>query len=285
MLDSFTLSVLEYACEIWSAGVHHQELERIQLRFFKTMLGVKDSTATAAIYTELGRFPLHIRSKVRIIKYWIRLSKCQSNFVLSKCFNMSKKLDDLGYKSWFSNVRKILIECDLLFYLDEGVDTTNCIKDVKLFLYTDFINTCMQSLNSFPILRSYVKFKFDFRLESYLLTLIDSKLRKVISKFRLSSHNLNIEAGRHTKPKTPLELRLCTKCTSGVVETELHFLLECDNYNHLRGDFFKVIKHIDPSILQGNNDEVFIKILSSKEEQVIFSLAKYLSKSFKTRKD
>ena len=53
LFDSLTLSVLEYACEIWSAGKHHDQLERIQLRFFKTMLGFKDSTATAAVYSEL----------------------------------------------------------------------------------------------------------------------------------------------------------------------------------------------------------------------------------------
>ena len=56
----------------------------------------------------------------------------------------------------------------------------------------------MQDLYNFPVLRSYIKFKTDFRLESYLLIIKDNKLRKLLSKFRLSSNNLQVELGRHT---------------------------------------------------------------------------------------
>ena len=61
LFDSFVLSVLEYASEIWSQGKELLKIERIQLRFFKHMLGVKDSTSTLALYSELGRFPLHLQ--------------------------------------------------------------------------------------------------------------------------------------------------------------------------------------------------------------------------------
>ena len=35
---------------------------------------------------------------------------------------------------------------------------------------------------------------------------------KYIAGFRLSAHNLPIERGRYTKPKTPRNLRMCTLC-------------------------------------------------------------------------
>ena len=46
----------------------------------------------------------------------------------------------------------------------------------------------------------------------------------VISKLRASSHILEIERGRYTKPKVPPHLRLYKLCN---VEDEEHFVTEC----------------------------------------------------------
>ena len=54
-----------------------------------------------------------------------------------------------------------------------------------------------------------------------------------MARFRTSCHSLAIETGRYTIPPTPPEHRLCTYCTSGKVDDELHFITECchlDNY-------------------------------------------------------
>ena len=40
-------------------------------------------------------------------------------------------------------------------------------------------------------------------METYLYHVKKSKYRITNAKFRLSSHTLKIERGRHTKPKTP----------------------------------------------------------------------------------
>ncbi len=45
--------------------------------------------------------------------------------------------------------------------------------------------------------------------------------RKVIAKLRCSSHNLEVERGRHKKK--PAEERLCQMCSEGAVENEAHF--------------------------------------------------------------
>ena len=64
LFDSFVSPVLEYGCEIWSKGKKIEEIEKIQLKFLKMILGVKRSTCTNAVYAEIGRFPVHIRYKV-----------------------------------------------------------------------------------------------------------------------------------------------------------------------------------------------------------------------------
>ena len=46
--------------------------------------------------------------------------------------------------------------------------------------------------------------------------------RRVASKFRMGNHNLKIETGRLTIPKTPEDLRICDHCHQNSVENELH---------------------------------------------------------------
>ena len=49
--------------------------------------------------------------------------------------------------------------------------------------------------------------------------------RKLITKYRISDHNLLIEKGRYFK--IPREERLCKKCKK--IEDETHFILYCEN--------------------------------------------------------
>ena len=69
VFDSFVSSILNYGCEIWGY-TKSKELERIHLKFCKQLLGVKTSTCNmAAVYGELGRYPLFVNRYTRIIKY------------------------------------------------------------------------------------------------------------------------------------------------------------------------------------------------------------------------
>ena len=65
--------------------------------------------------------------------------------------------------------------------------------------------------------------------------------RIAINIFRLGNHKLRIETGRHTIPKTPLNLRICYFCHSNEVENEIHFLFSCQLYDSLRLNFFNDI--------------------------------------------
>ena len=48
-------------------------LEKIQLRFCKLLLKLKSSTPNYMIYVELGRFPIEIDIKIRMVSFWVRL--------------------------------------------------------------------------------------------------------------------------------------------------------------------------------------------------------------------
>ena len=57
--------------------------------------------------------------------------------------------------------------------------------------------------------------------------------RIIITKWRLSSHNLKIETGRYTKPPTRRDERVCSECTS-VVEDEHHVVFQCPLYRNVQ---------------------------------------------------
>ena len=86
----------------------------------------------------------------------------------------------------------------------------------------------MQCLYQFPVFRfgkiyrTYGLLKTDIGIEKYIKETSNPIRRKILTKFRLSNHCLNIEKGRHNK--TPKEFRYCPFCPTHV-ETEIHFLV------------------------------------------------------------
>jgi hypothetical protein len=88
-------------------------------------------------------------------------------------------------------------------------------------------------------LRTYKHFKSSPSLENYLLEISDVQKRKEFTKLRISSHQLQIELGRYTKPrKTPVENRICKLCNSQEVENEEHFVMSCTLYENARTTLF-----------------------------------------------
>ena len=61
--------ILLYGCETWGFG-KNDIIERIHQIFCKLQLHVKTSTPNVMVYGELGRYPIDIDIKVRMITYW-----------------------------------------------------------------------------------------------------------------------------------------------------------------------------------------------------------------------
>jgi hypothetical protein len=72
MFDSMIEPILLYGSELWGYE-NLKVIEQIQLKFCKRILKVRNTTPNFMIYGELGRFPLEIRVKLRIIAFWSKL--------------------------------------------------------------------------------------------------------------------------------------------------------------------------------------------------------------------
>ena len=78
----------------------------------------------------------------------------------------------------------------------------------------------------------YCIFKYTFNLEPYLDIITNKRFKIALSRFRLSSHNLEIERGRYHN--IDRENIICKFCNLKAIENEFHFLLICPLYRDIR---------------------------------------------------
>ena len=76
-----------------------------------------------------------------------------------------------------------------------------------------------------------------------------TKFSQALSRLRVSSHRLEIEAGRWVRPHSiPINYRNCLVCQ--VLEDEFHFILECQMYTELRRKYILSYYYRRPSMLK-----------------------------------
>ena len=193
-----------------------------------------------------------------------------------------------GYQTWVTNVVKLfqyykMGDCTEVVSLSTK-EAVLILKEFKKRWYVSFVEKWKLDLVKCPILRTYRLFKTEFGMESYLKCIKDFKLRRCLSQFRMSSHTLEIERGRHSKVKVPEQDRLCKFCNIGAIENESHFLLHCCRYMEERITLFTLLLQQQQStILIENCDESFINIMNVQDEKILFSICKYIQKCFKMR--
>ena len=82
-------------------------------------------------------------------------------------------------------------------------DPDKMVNKTILKLYTNEQKKIINAINNTevnPKLRTYKLFKTDYRFEPYLNLNLPKKTYNNIARFRISSHNLKIEKGRHETP-------------------------------------------------------------------------------------
>ena len=239
LFDTLVRPILCYGAEVWGFSKFHNQ-ERVHLQFCKKLLGVKRVTQNEFVYGELGRVSLQVTIHLSIIKYWLKILECENVKYIRYVYDFM--LSELERKpntvNWASNVKDLLSSMGYYeVWIAQGVGNKNAfLSDMKTRLKDNFVQNWSSRIDDSDRARFYCLFK-NFNYQTYLDHLKVNKFRVALSKFRVSSHRLEIEVGRWTKPnKTPIENRKCRIC--GTVEDEFHFLFECPLYIDLR------IKHI-----------------------------------------
>ena len=106
--------------------------------------------------------------------------------------------------------------------------------------------------------------------------------RRILFQLRSCSLPIAIETGRYSRPKTPINERLCKFCQSDSVEGETHFLLECELYTDLRHSLFVKASEVDANFMNLHTNEKLKFLMQTKDIQ--FHLGATVSKMFNRRK-
>ena len=114
-----------------------------------------------------------------------------------------------------------------------------------------------------------------FELSDYLMRISNVKCTNIISKLRLSAHNLAIERGRHQNVER--RLRKCIYCDINEIEDKFHFVIVCPKYTYLRNKYINKYYINRPSMFK------FVKLLNSTNVKTLNNLAIFCNKAFKVR--
>ena len=123
-------------------------------------------------------------------------------------------------------------------------------------------------------LRTYAIFKTIFQKEKYLSVIQDVSIRKCFMSFRISSHKLEIERGRHKR--LSVEKRVCIYCNSNTVEDEKHFIFECSLYDSLRQNFFTEIKNLCKHFSNLSQEARLIWLMTNECDEIIILFSRYI---------
>jgi hypothetical protein len=162
--------------------------------------------------------------------------------------------------------------------LAQTIGNANVFLSVfKQSLHDTFIQTWEGRLNESSRALFYNSIRY-FTFQPYLQLCKFSKFRQSLTRLRVSSHRLEVEAGRWNKPtSTPYNERKCKHCN--LLENEYHFVLVCPLYVDLRKQYLKRYFTQRPSMF------IFISLINSESGTEVRNLAMFVQKAFQIRND
>ena len=120
-------------------------------------------------------------------------------------------------------------------------------------------------------------------MEPHILYIKNKNVQQALTRLRVSSHNLLIERGRHSRPIIRRGERICKFCSLNEIDDEMHFLSKCSFHDSER---ISLIENVYPMI-QLDDKSVssidFIALVNSKNKDVLQALGCFVHTGFKKR--
>ena len=266
LFNGTVLPVMEYAAEIWGHNAY-SKLDTVQLRAYKTFLGVGKTCPTPFVRGETCVFPTQMSRHIKMLKYFNRIKTLTDDRLVKRVFYIDFRKATQGQYTWCKDIKSILTKCNDIdaFSHDETlVNTEQCAQYLKQ-QYQASWQTEMSKMTKLTI---YSRFKHLFECEQYVTcSFLSRHQRAVLAQTRSGTLALEEERGRWRG--VTRAHRLCKQCESNDIETVEHFILMCPKYNDLRQTIF------------GNNMQTIIEML----QDINFTkrLSKFILEAFKNR--
>ena len=228
MLDAQVQSTLLYGSEIWGLK-KHPEVEVTHTFVCKRFLGLDSRSPNHMVYGDLGRFPLHINSSIRSIKYWLKLCSMREDRLPKQAYRMLLFSRIKEGRNWAVNVKNCLFQFGFGYvWMNEGkINAKQFLSRLKQRMKDCFLQEWNRKNTSSDRYKWFSTIKQNHGVENFLNLLDIKKFRDVFIRFRFSINDL-----RCNKRYDHLLSTNCPFC--GTIENEEHFLLVCPAYQQLR---------------------------------------------------
>ena len=253
LFDKLIVPILMYGCEVWCPSMT-ELASKLQLRFFKILFKLGKSTPSNIIYGELGKFPLEITAKSRMLSYWYKLVDNRNRDKLSSIvYNLlfSMYVAD-SYKSPFLiTVENILNEIGLSgmwinqFNLKFPIEWFK--SKVTYSLQDQFIQSWYSTIDTKDVFYNYRLYKDAFGFEKYVSILPPGSAIKFM-RLRTLNHKLPIQKGRFLN--IPRQERICNKCSENDLGDEYHYILKCPFFSEERKKFIPLYYRTNPNVIK-----------------------------------
>ena len=165
LFESIVVPILCYGCEVWGFD-NVNDIEKIQIRFYKNILGLNRNTSNISVFGELGRYPLNIIIKERILKYWLK--SLIKNDVRNKMYQQERYaiVNNNNNVNWASKVKNLLYSLGLNYIWDQQ----DYIHETQLLYYT---NICKARLRDQYVQHFFTNISNNIRLGIYKERMVD----------------------------------------------------------------------------------------------------------------
>ena len=209
---------------------------------------MRNSTPLNMIYGEIGRFPLEIQAKTRMIKFWSKILNGKNSKISHKIYKILLFLYNNHIYSckWILHIEKILQDVGLNYiWLSNNVHNSDWLcNEVKKRLQCQYLQKWNTEIQTSSKSINYRIFKTNFVTEFYI-THLQPKFYILLARFRTTNNRLPIERGRWENVERAQ--RICTLCNYNAIGDEFHYLFECEAFKERRKVFLPrfYLRHVN----------------------------------------
>ena len=268
LFDNTISPILTYSAEVWG-NENLEIIEKIHTDFLRKISKLRKSTPKYMLYSELGRYPIEIHIKCRMIGYWNRLITGKQSKLSYQIYRYMNSLPKFESK-WIKHIKSILMETGRFDYWvsqNNNIQTNNINKVIKQVLLDQNLQQMRNNMDRSNKGRNYSIYKDNIGLEEYLL-----KLKKgdalTILKFRTGNHFFPIETGRWDN--IDFQDRECQICNLQDPPDEFHYLLKCPHFKETRQKYLKPYFITRPNVLK------FRELMQTKQMKTLNNLSKFI---------
>ena len=267
LFDKLVVPVLSYGCQVWGPYMasrwikdplnKQNDPEKVHCDFLRQVSGMPKFAHKASLYKEMGREPLMLQWLILSARMWNSMCARDSGAImymafadnlelmLKKCrscwsYHFLKAMHTIGvlkHQVWNYSLDSIEAVMELHFEEANVREAAMAFFDRHWEICTDEVDPRQAPSNKVTCSTylQWVGIPGHRGGARHMRCCMPRQLRKDLMAIKLGCHQLNIQALRMGKTKTPRHDRLCPLCQEpGMVEDLQHFMLDCGFYSGIR---------------------------------------------------